>query len=162
MYKAHARALNEAGFTMVELLATLTVIGILAAFAIPRYVGRTGFESRGFYDQAQATVRYAQKIAIAQRQSSPKTPIYVVITGTQIRICYDSACTTSVTDPTTSAALSITAPTSVTLSPVTTFSYDGSGAPSLGAQLTVNVNSAGTGDINRAFYVEAQTGYVHK
>ena len=153
----HART---AGFTLVELVTTLIVVGILAAFAIPRFVGRTGFESRGFYDQAQGIVRYAQKIAIAQRQSPPKPPVFVVITASQIRVCYDAGCATPVNDPTTGAALVVNAPSGVTLSPAT-FSFSGSGVPSIGAQLAINVNSTGVGDINRTFFVEAQTGYVH-
>ena len=154
------RHAGGAGFSLVELVTTLIVVGILAAFAVPRFVGRTGFESRGFYDQAQGIVRYAQKIAIAQRQSPPKPPVFVVITAGQIRICYDAGCATPVNDPTTGAALVVNAPSGVTLSPAT-FSFSGSGVPSIGAQLTINVNSTGVGDINRTFFVEAQTGYVH-
>ena len=137
------------------------MIGVLAAFAVPRMVDRTGFESRGFFDRAQATVRYAQKVAIAQRQSPPKPPVYVVITASQIRVCYDAGCTAPVTDATTGAALALNAPSGVTVSPVTTFSFSGSGAPSVGAQLAISVNSTGVGDVNRTFFVEAQTGYVH-
>ena len=151
----------EAAFSLVELVATLTVIGVLAVFAIPRLTDRTGFESRGFYDQAQAIVRYAQKIAIAQRQSPPKSPVYVVITANQIRICYDVACAAPVTDPTTGVALTVNAPSGVALAPATTFSFAGSGAPSIGGQLAISVNSTGVGDSNRTFFVEAQTGYVH-
>ena len=154
------RHAGGAGFSLVELVTTLVVIGILAAFAVPRFVGRTGFESRGFYDQAQGIVRYAQKIAIAQRQSPPKPPVFVVITASQIRICFDAGCATPVNDPTTGAALVVNAPSGVTLSPAT-FSFSGSGVPSIGATLTINVNSTGVGDINRTFFVEAQTGYVH-
>ena len=149
------------GFTLVELVAVLAVIATLAAFAIPRYVGRTGFESRGFFDRAQSVVRYAQKLAVAQRQSSPKAPIYVVVGTTEIRVCYDSACASPVTDPATGAALAISAPAGVTLDPVATFSFDGGGVPSFGTQLRINVNSTETGDVARTFYVEAQTGYVH-
>ena len=146
---------------MVELVSTLAVLGVLAAFAIPRYVGRTGFESRGFYDRAQDVVRYAQKIAIAQRQSPPKTPLYIVIAAAQLQVCYDAGCASTVSDPTTSAPLALPAPAGVTRSPVTTFSFDGAGAPSFGAQLAIAVNSSAVGDVNRTFYVEAQTGYVH-
>ena len=148
------------GFTLVELVTVMVVVGILAAFAVPRFVGKTGFESRGFYDQAQGIVRYAQKIAIAQRQSPPKPAIFVVITASQIRVCYDAACAAAVNDPSTGAALALNAPNLVTIT-AATFSFDGAGTPSFGAQLTINVNSTGVGDINRTFFVEATTGYVH-
>jgi MSHA pilin protein MshC len=149
------------GFTMIELMATLIVIGILAAFAVPRFTGRTAFESRGFFDQAQSVVRHGQKTAIAQRRSAPKTPIYIVVAENQISACFDAACVSPLTDPATGAALVLAAPGGVTLSPVTTFSFDGSGAPSIGAQIAINVSSSATGDVDRTFYVEARTGYVH-
>ena len=149
---------GSAGFSLVELVTIMVVIGILAAFAIPRFMDRTGFESRGFHDQAQGIVRYAQKISIAQRQSPPKLPVFVVITASLIRICYDAACATPVADPSTGAALAVNAPNGVTITPAN-FSFDGGGSPS--AAQTITVNSTGVGDINRTFFVEAQTGYVH-
>jgi MSHA pilin protein MshC len=160
-----ARYSDCGGFTLIELVATITVVSVLAAFAVPRFVGTTAFQSRGTYNQAQSIIRYAQKLAIAQRQSSPKTPIYVVMSSTSLKACYDAACTSPVSDPTTGSAMSLSAPTSVSFSTspsTTSFYYDGSGAPSLSSQLTVTVSSAGSGDVNRSFYVEATTGYVHQ
>jgi MSHA pilin protein MshC len=151
---------SHSGFSLVELVTTLVVVAILAAVAIPRFTGRAAFESRGTYDQAQAIVRYAQKTAIAQRQSPPKTPIFVVITASAIRICYDAACVTPINDPSTGTALALAAPGGVSFAPVTTFSFSGSGAPSFGAQLTITVTSPAP-DVTRTFFIEAQTGYVH-
>ena len=152
---------REDAFSLVELAAVLAIIGILAAFAIPRFVDSTGFASRGTYDQAQALVSSARRIAIAQRQSPPKTPIYVDISAGRIRVCYDPACAAAVADPASGAALLLDAPPGVTFGPAVTFSFDGSGAPGFGVPLAVNVNSTGVGDVNRTFFVEARTGYVH-
>ena len=55
------------GFTMVELILVIVIAGILATVAVPRLVGRNSFDTRGFADQLAATVRFAQKLAVAQR-----------------------------------------------------------------------------------------------
>ena len=154
------RIIASAGFSLVELVAMIAIIGILAAFAVPRFAGVTNFNSRGFYDQAEAVVRYAQKIAIASRAGNTQPLVFVVISTNQIQVCYSNAtCATPVLNPNTGAALAITAPNAVTLSPATNFSYNALGVPSAGA--TINVNSSGTGDINRTFAVDATTGYVY-
>ena len=56
------------GFTIVELIMVMIIVGILAAVAASRFFDNTSFQSRGFADQVQATLRFAQKEAIAQHR----------------------------------------------------------------------------------------------
>jgi MSHA pilin protein MshC len=50
---------------MTELVVTISIIGLLAAVAIPRFVDQQAFQERGFYDEALSAARYAQKFAVA-------------------------------------------------------------------------------------------------
>ncbi len=56
------------GFSLVELIVTIVVAGILAATVLPRFGGKHGFEERGLRDETAAALRYAQKSAIASRR----------------------------------------------------------------------------------------------
>ena len=60
---------KSAGFTLVELIVVLAVVGILAVVAIAKFANRKGFDTQGFFDSAQSAVRYAQKEAIAKRRN---------------------------------------------------------------------------------------------
>src|SRR5207247_3623636 len=89
------------GFTLPELVMVIVVIGILAVVTAPRFISWKGFSSRGFYDEAQAVVRYAQKTAVAWRRT-----IYVCVSATAISATSNSDCTTApVTHPITGAPL---------------------------------------------------------
>ncbi len=53
------------GFTLVELLTTMTIIGVLAAVSGPRFFSTPAFAARGFADDLRGALRYAQHLAIA-------------------------------------------------------------------------------------------------
>jgi MSHA pilin protein MshC len=152
---------NQRGFTLVELITVMVIIGILSVAAIPRFFDRTAYDTRAFYDRTISTLRYAQKLAIAQRRF-----VCVGITGSVITLTYDAtppgpahtAATcpgSALTNPATGATpytLAATGGVTVT-SPVAIFSFDALG--STAARQTITVSNYG------AVIVEAGTGYVH-
>jgi MSHA pilin protein MshC len=143
------------GFTMVEVVVTMVILGLLAAIVMPRFLGSNEFASRGFHDEAHAVVRYAQKTAIAWRR-----PVYVCVTATTVSAGTVSDCSSLVVHPVTGDPLTTTAPSGVTLAPAG-FSFDGGGRPNPNAQTTITITSAFAGDPARQIVVEAETGYVH-
>jgi MSHA pilin protein MshC len=58
-----------AGFTLVELVTVLIIVGILAVVAIPRFMDHT-FDERGFHDAVKAAVQHARRVAVASRRFS--------------------------------------------------------------------------------------------
>lgn len=55
------------GFTTVELITVLLVVGIMAAVAVPR-LNPSGFDATGYRDKVRATLEYARRSAVAQRR----------------------------------------------------------------------------------------------
>jgi len=144
------------GFTVVELVVVITIAGIIALVAIPRFMGASGFQSRGFYDSAKSVVRFAQKTAIAWRRD-----VFVCVTATRVSAGTAAGCATPIINPATGAALDTgDAPSGVTLTPAA-FSFDSAGRPNPNAPVTITLTSSIPGDPARQIVVQRETGYVH-
>ena len=160
---------EQRGFTLVELIVVLIVVGILAVVAIPRFTGVAAFNTMGFTDRVMSSLRYAQKQAIAKRRN-----VCVAFpSNTTVNFTFASApgsasaCDTNLTGPAGQNPFSI-APESksvVTFATVPAgLTFDALGRPivtttglPLAAAQVITIN----GDISRAFSVEPETGYVH-
>jgi len=146
---------------MVELILVMVIAGILAAVAVPRMVGRTSFDTRGFADQLAATVRFAQKLAIAQRRE-----VFVQLTANDATLCYSASvpCANAAPGPGGEKPYTVIAPNGVAIaSPLAVLAFDRGGRPQtaalldIQATLDIQVNGSGTHHVR----VERETGYVH-
>lgn len=67
------------GFTLIELIMVIIILGVLAVFAVPRMFDNSAFTGRGLHDETMALLRFGQKTAIAQRRG-----VCVTVNGTGI------------------------------------------------------------------------------
>jgi MSHA pilin protein MshC len=155
---------KSAGFTLVELIMVMVIVGVLAVFVAPRMFDRSSFESRGFADQVQASLRYAQKIAIAQHRF-----VCVDISNNTLTLNLDttpiSAAHTAATCPAAGAASNMTllsgGPYSISRPGITLgnahFNFDALGKPSFATQQAIAISGT-----TNSIVAEAETGYVHQ
>jgi MSHA pilin protein MshC len=166
--------LRPRGFTLIELIMVIVILGVLAVFAAPRLFNTADFNARGFYDETLSLLRYAQKSAIAQRRTVcvvfTATSTVTNVTLTMAPAAPTAAVSTpgcggsavAMAGPTGSAAV-VTAKSDVTFdTPPTNFNFDGLGQPisnagALMATQTIQVTNAA-----KAIRVEGSTGYVHE
>lgn len=162
---------RQRGFTLIELIMVMVIVGILAVFVAPRFFDADIFRSRGFSDQVQASLRYAQKAAIAQRRF-----VCAAFTANSVTLTTGAtaACGTPLQSPTGEASYAVTAPGSIAFSPTPAgLSFDCLGRPRAVGNPAATCNAGNIVDVLTAaqvvqvqgastITVEAETGYVHQ
>lgn len=162
----------SAGFTMIELVVTMIIIGILAVTILPRFDSLGSFDAAGFADQTKSLLRYAQKSAIAQRRwvavdvgATPPTLCSQMVFPACAAACAGGSGVTPIVPPGGGAARP-RASTSFKSGSSTVLCFDALGRPiaagttvplAVAAKLTV---MDGAVDF-RTITVEPETGYVH-
>lgn len=154
---------RQHGFTMVELITVMILVGVLAAIAIPRMLGDNATDATVFGDQVASALRTAQKAAVARRRTVCAT---TSTSGVQLRISQapgSASCEASFDDIQDNAYDSRSA--NVTLqngAPQLFFRPDGSiAASAAGAPLalhTITIQSSGV--TTRSIALHGRTGLV--
>ena len=70
--------MNHRGFTLIELVMVIVLIGIIAVFVAPRMLEVTGTKAASFKDKLRADIRYAQNLAMTRNR---RTRVYFNGTG---------------------------------------------------------------------------------
>lgn len=167
------------GFTLVELVIVIVLLGILGGVAAPRFFDRKGFDASAYAEQLKAMLRYGQKSAIAQGRN-----VYIRVNSGGVTLAYDggfssylrapgggnsgsSTTTTLCGSDTTLACEGV--PPGLTLSGALNFYFDANGKPFLTTNIPPTLTSTFatrtftlTGDGgSRSVVVAAETGYVY-
>ncbi len=129
---------------------TMILVGIMGAVAVPRFFDNNVFQSRGFADQVKASLRYAQKVAIAQNRF-----VCAAFTANSVTLTLGTtaACGTDFQSPSSGASYVITAPSNISFAiQPADFNFSPLGRPSTAIAGAVDSST---------ITVEAETGYVH-
>ncbi len=146
---------KQAGFTLIELIMVMVIVGVLAVFAAPRIFNTGDFTARGFHDETLSLLRYAQKTAVVQRRS-----VCVQVNDPGITLTMDTkatpdgVCNGPVNMPNTprgGSGLSASA----TSGPVISFKFNSLGVTDQSGAITLSIANS------TAITVEGDTGYVH-
>ena len=141
----------QRGFTLIELIMVIVMLGVLAVFAVPRIFNTGDFTARGFHDETMSLLRYAQKTAIAQRRT---VCVALNYTGVTLRIDTntppDGVCDAVLAPANTPRGGNGLAGT------LPTFAYTALGSTDQTAAIGITIPNASN------ITVEADTGYVHE
>lgn len=145
------------GFTLIELVVIMTIIGILAVYASGRFADTDTFEARGYYDEMVVAARYAQRYAIA---SGCDVQFTINANGgyalTFANPCRGAAAGSAVQRPDGGDFSRVAPPPGVTVTPrPSSHVYDAYGDVSAGANFTVTGSGA-----SLAFTITAGSGFV--
>jgi MSHA pilin protein MshC len=148
---------TQRGFTLVELVVVMVLVGVLGVVAVPRLLQKSEFAARGARDFVASGLRYAQKSAIAMRRN-----VCVAVGTTSLAITYAGAagatqpCAAGNTlaNPATGLPFASTAyEEGATVATPANVVFDALGRPSAAVSITVDLHAT-------AVTIEAETGLV--
>ena len=162
MKKCERNQLN--GFTLIELIVVVLLLGILSVFALGRLFDQNQFAARGFFDDTVNAVRFAQKLALSsgcdvQVSLIPASPSVAAryVLNQRATSCVLGDFTRPVPNPANRANdYQNNAPDGLIV-PAITITFNSRGLAVAGSDTTVTMTGGG---VNYIFRVIAETGLV--
>jgi prepilin-type N-terminal cleavage/methylation domain-containing protein len=140
----------QAGFTLVELVIVIVLVGVLAVVAVPRMFDVSAWRLRAFADTLEAETRSMQRRALSQRR-----PITATITGSGVEFADASGTLASLSCPAASSpCIAEAGPRSVTFNAA----HSGRASTSTGSALLLTIGSGGS--TQRRLQIETETGAI--
>lgn len=169
-YSESGRRAHQRGFTLIELIMVMVMLGVLAVFAAPRIFNSGDFYARGFHDETLGLLRYAQKAAIAQRRmvcvkfDKLSTPNTLVLTLENPNLAPAAVvCNVNLTGPKGESPAKVSAKSGVTYISGLDFIFNGLGQPVDSTRAALSVNrTIQVSNAANTITVEAGTEYVHE
>ena len=158
--RPYGRVLYYSGFTLVELIVTIAILGVIATIAGSKFFSSSSFNEMGFSDTAANSFKYAHKLAIATGCETRAQ-----ITATSIALyqrassCTSGSFTRQVTKPGGGDFLE-PVPPGVAVSTLDIY-FDSTGRPYSHASGSVLMSAVSFNVGSRSVTIEAETGYVH-
>lgn len=158
MFRPLPRSAGGAGgFSLLELLMVLVIMGTLAMVAGPRMFSVTGYQARGFHDELISAVRYAQKLAVAggcRVEVSVSGNAYALRQGNP---GCDDPLSLPVAHPATRDSFAGSAPAGISVSSNAGLVFTALGSVEGGGPVTMTISGGGN---TRTITVHGDTGYV--
>ena len=141
---------KASGFTMIELIMVVIILGVLAIYAAPAALNTGMFISRGFHDETLSLLRAAQKIAVVQQRT-----VCVQVNPTGVTLTMDAhAVATGVCNAAPSMPNRPRGGTGLSAVPAS-FKFNSLGGTDQTSAVTLSIANS------TPITVEADTGFVH-
>lgn len=147
------------GYTLIELVVVITLMGVLAVSVQPRFFTQSVFSQRGYADELASALRATQKAAVITGCPAELTLTSSTYAATQQAVV-NNTCNTSdngwatpVTTGIGGTSVSNTAPANITASPIGIYLFDDQGRLTSSPGTTITIGA-------RTITIVPATGFV--
>ena len=141
--------MNQDGFTFVELIVVILLVGILSVFIAPKFFADNDFKARGIADEIITAIRHAQRLSMTRGENHR----IIVTTSNYTVEKFVGGASTSVRHPDGAVTFSKNFPTNIVTS-TATIEFDQLGRPIPNSTVTIALAPF-------TITVEQETGYAH-